>query len=125
MADPVVYATVAELQARWPDMPTGAESHALVLLEDASALLRASTDVSGADPHLLKIIVCEMVQKVMTAPDAGADVASLNMTAGPFSQQVTYRGSSDLFVSKKHLKMLGVGRQRAFSVDLIGDLDVP
>lgn len=121
MAD--VYATVDDLKARWPDFPTGAEVHAAVLLEDASALVRAAAPGMLADAQILKIIVCEMVQKVMTAPDAGADVASLNMTAGPFSQQVTYRGSSDLFVSKKHLKMLGVGRQRAFSVDLLAGRD--
>lgn len=117
MAD--VYATVADLRARWPDMPPGSDDHALILLEDASALVRSETNVTDADPQLLKIIVCEMVQKVMSAPDVGSDVASVGMTAGPFSQQVTYRGSSDLYVTKKHLKMLGVGKQRAFSVDLL------
>ncbi|GAA1579302.1 hypothetical protein [Leucobacter aridicollis] len=122
MADePEVYATVDDLKKRWPDFPLGAEDHAEVLLEDASAMVRArAPDVANVDPGILRIVVCDMVKTVLQSPGDGANVSALNLTAGPFSQQVSYRDSSDLFITSKHAGMLGCGRQRAFTVRMGG-----
>lgn len=129
MADPVVYATVAELKARWPDMPPGADEHAVVLLEDASALMRAECpSLTGVDAAVLRMVCVDVVKTAMKSelnqPDVGGDVSSVNYSAGPFSQQVSYRAdASDLFLTKKHKRLLGCGRQRAFSIDLLAGRD--
>lgn len=124
--EPEVYATVDDLKKRWPDFPIGAEAHAKTLLEDASVMVRAKApDVSTVEPGILRIIVCDMVKTVLQSPGDGANVSSLNMTAGPFSQQVSYRDSSDLFITSKHAGLLGCGRQRAFTVRLGGVDDAP
>ena len=125
MAD--VYATVDDVKGLWPDFPPGAEQHAGKLLGFAAAIIRAEAgDVSGVDPELLKLVSCEMVVTAMKSPGEGANVSSMNMAAGPFSQQISYRADADdLFLTRKHRKWLGVGRQRAFSVDLLAGHHVP
>lgn len=128
MADdePVVYATLADLKARWPDFPIGGDAHATVLLEDASALMRAECpSLADVDPAVLRMVCVDVVRTAMHTPDAGAGVSSLNLAAGPFSQQVSFRDdSSDLYLTRKHKRLLGCGKQRAFSIDLIGVPDV-
>ena len=120
------YATVADLHDYWPDMPTGSDTHATKLLDLAATIIRAEAgDVSKVDADLLKLISLEMVKSAIASPDHSSDLASANLTAGPFSQQLSFREESDdLYLTKKHRRWLGIGRQRAFSVDLIGGGDV-
>lgn len=124
MAD--VYATVDDLRDRWPDMPVGSDDHAEVLLADASALMRAECPtLDSVDTAVLRMVCVDVVKSAMQSPDVGAGVSSLNMGAGPFSQQVSYANpAGDLFLSKKHKRLLGCGRQRAFSVDLLAEYPV-
>ena len=123
-----VYATVADLHDYWPDMPAGSDAHASSLLGFAVTIIRAEAgDVSGVDPDVLKLGSLEMVQSAMSGQSAasqyGGEVSSANMSAGIFSQQLSFReASKDLYLTAKHKRWLGVGRQRAFSVDLIGGL---
>lgn len=122
-----VYASVDDLRARWPDMPPGSDSHAAVLLGDASALMRAECPtLATVDPAVLLMVCADVVRKAMQTPGDIAGVSAMNMTAGPFSQQVSYQSDSDdLFLTKKHKRLLGCGRQRAFSIDLLAVPDVP
>ncbi|MBK0420160.1 hypothetical protein JD276_14070 [Leucobacter sp. CSA1] len=123
MAD--VYATADDLRELWPDMPVGSDEHAGVLLAAASAVMRAEArDIAGVDSELLKLIACEMVKTAMRAPAESDGLASLNLSAGPFSQQASFRADpTDLFLTKKHRRWLGIGRQRAFSIDLLRGRD--
>lgn len=128
MAD--VYATVQDVKDRWPDFPAGGDATAETLLGDASVMVRAEcSTVADADPELLKLVVVDMVKSAMNTPvDFGGEVSSLSMTAGPMSQQLSYRNpAGDLYVTKKHKRLLGCGGQRAFEVDLLAgrDDDVP
>ena len=128
MADePVVYATIDDLKARWPDFPVGADDYAKVLLEDASALMRAECPtLTSVDAAVLRMVCVDVVRNAMQTPEVGAGVSFLNLTAGPFSQQVSYRNEADdLYLTKKHKRLLGCGRQRAFSVDLLEGHHVP
>lgn len=124
VVEPAVYATLEELKARWPDFPAGADDHATVLLEDASALMRAECPhLDSVDAAVLRLVCVDVVRNAMQTPDVGAGVSSLNLSAGPFSQQVSYRNEADdLYLTKKHKRLLGCGRQRAFSVDLLAGL---
>lgn len=124
MAD--VYATVGDLKEIWPDFPVGADAHAAVMLKYASALMRAECPTAaGVDPEILRLVCCEVVKSAMKMPEADPNLASMNMTAGPFSQQLSFRADADdLYLTRKHKRLLGCGRQRAFSIDLIGVPDV-
>ena len=116
------YATVEDLHDLWPDMPPGSDAHATKLLNMAAVVIRAEAgDIDDRDADLLKLISCEMVMNAMKSPDHSSDISSLNMTAGPYTQQVSFRDNADdLYLTRKHRKWLGIGRQRAFSIDLLG-----
>lgn len=114
------YATVQQLRDRWPDMPTGSDAHAETLLDDASALMLAECPAAAdADPAILVLVAVDIVKAAMQGPEVGAGVSSLGMTAGPYSQQVSYSNpAGDLYLSKKHKRLLGCGGQSAFTIDL-------
>lgn len=121
-----VYASVDDLKGLWPDFPTGGDSHATTLLAAASAVMRAEcSSAVDADPEILKLVCCEMVKSAMNAPDEASRLSSANLSAGPFSQQLSFKADADdLYLTRKHKRWLGCGRQKAFSVDLIGGGDV-
>lgn len=121
-----VYASVEDLKDIWPDFPTGGEAHAETMIRYASAIMRAECPrLDMADPEIRRLVCCEMVKSAMKKPEADPNLASMNMTAGPFSQQLSFRADADdLYLTRKHKRLLGGGRQRAFSIDLIGDRDV-
>lgn len=122
------FAEVADLEARWRPMTSAAETaRATVLLADASAILRA--EVPGIDARLTavpptldadipKMIVCKMVKRAMLAGADSDAVASLQQTAGPYSQSTTFANpTGDLYLTKAERKLLGGGGASAYSID--------
>lgn len=127
------FADVEDLESRWrPITVAGERDRAEELIGDASAMIRVELpDIDRRitvqppatapvmDSRIPLLVVCAMVRRAMAGSDLGADVSQLGQTAGPFSQQVTFANpSGDLYLTKKDRKMLGIGRQRAGSVDL-------
>lgn len=128
MADePVVYATVAQVRDIWPDMPQGADDHATTMIRYASAIMRAECPgLDAAEPEIRTLVCAEMVKSAMKMPEADPNLSSINRTAGPYSQQLSFRADADdLYLTKKHKRLLGCGRQQAFSVDLLAGHHVP
>lgn len=130
----LAFATVDDLAARWRPLTSAEEETARVLLEDASAMVRANcADIDSrltADPPRLdadvpRIIVCAMVKRSMIGgADAGPGVGSVQDTAGPFSRSVSYSNPmGDLYLSKQERRMLGCGRQRASTINLMPNPD--
>ena len=122
-AEPFPFATLAELKARWPDFPAGADAHATVLLEDASQfILDTVPSAEAANPATRRRIVCAVVKRSMeasTADTAGFD--SVQMGTGPFS----YGGkvsnpSGDFYLTKQEKQALGAGAQKAFGAQITG-----
>lgn len=120
------FATVQELEARWRPLSTAEQDRAEVLLEDASARLRATcADIDDRiadetlDPAVPRMIVCDMVKRAMVGgADAGAGVSSTQDTVGPFSRSLSYSNPmGDLYLTKQEKKLLGCGAQKAFEVD--------
>lgn len=75
-------------------------------------------DPDTVDPDLVADIVCEMVAAAAASP-AGLGVASMSDTTGPFSQSQTFSNPmGDLFLSKKHRRLLGGGTQQAFTIPM-------
>ncbi|WP_336715339.1 hypothetical protein [Arthrobacter sp. USHLN218] len=122
-AEPFPFATLAELKARWPDFPAGADTHAEVQLEDASQfILDTVPTAANADPRTRRRIVCSVVRRTMEA--AAADTAgfdTMQVGAGPFQYggKVT-NPSADFYLTKQEKKALGAGAQQAYSVQVGG-----
>lgn len=114
---PWPFATVADLRARWPDMPPGSDEHAAIQLEDASQfILDVCPSAEFASEATRRRIVCSVVRRSMEAAiPAGVD--QMSQTAGPFSQQFTSSNSGgDFYLTKSEKKALGEGAQKAFGV---------
>lgn len=116
---PFPFATVAELRARWPDMPPGSDEHADTLLEDASGfILDVCPTAAATSASTRRRIVCSVVRRAMEA-GLPAGVDQMSQSAGPFSQQFTASNSGgDFYLTKAEKKALGEGSQRAFGVEV-------
>lgn len=123
MAEP--FATVADLEARWRPLTPTETTTATALLDDASAMIRAEApgidqrvDDGQLDPAVPLMVVCRMVKRAMHT--SGDGVTQQQQTAGPFSQMLSFSNpQGDMYLTKADRRMLGIGRQRAFSIDLV------
>ena len=109
----MAYADVSDLEARWRELNEAEQARAEVLLADASAVLDSLVDVDETDTEQLeicKIVVCNMVQRSMVASEADAyGITQQSMTAGVYTQSVTYSNpSGDFYLTKMERKMLGI-----------------
>ena len=118
------FATVTDLETRWRDLTVEEMSRAQAFLEDASSLVMDEfPGAHDASPATLRRVVCAMVKRAMAAP-GGIGVASLMQGAGPFQQTTQFSNpTGDLYLTKSEKRSLGVGRQRAFEIDLLGGSD--
>ena len=118
-AEPFPFATLAELQARWPDFPTGADAYATTLLEDASQfILDTVPSAELASPLTRRRVVCAVVRRAMSA-DEYAGMETIQSTTGPISD--TFRPTNphgDFYLTKPEKKALGGGSQKAFGVQV-------
>lgn len=117
---PFPFATLQEFKDRWPDMPTGADAHASVLLEDASQfILDTVPTAGGADPKTRRRIVCAVVRRAMPDADGMDGMESIQQSAGPFGVTMKpVNPNGDFYLTKQEKKALGDGRQQAFGVQI-------
>ena len=119
--EPMPFATVDDLKARWPDMPPGSDEHAAVLLEDASEfILDVCPSAASARAGTRRRIVCAVVRRSMEAqasPSAG--MSTFQATTGPFTNSYTPTNPhGDFYLTRAEKTALGDGRQRAFGVNV-------
>lgn len=119
MEEPV-FATAADLEARWRPLTQAETATADVLLADASQLvLDECPDAASKPPRTLERVVCAIVKRAMSAP-GGEALVSLQQGAGPFQQTRQFANpTGDLYLTKAERRALGCGRQRAFEIDLL------
>lgn len=121
MAD--VFATVEDLKARWPEFPSGGESHAEVLLEDATQfILDEVPNAVNASESTRRRIVCAVVRRAMQAGmNDLAGFEQYSETAGPFAESFRVSNpSGDFYLTKAERRALGGGSQVAFSISATG-----
>ena len=109
----MAYALVSDVEARWRDLTTSEESRASVLIDDASAMLAALVNVDPNDAeqaHLLKTVCCDMVIRAMAATESDMfGVSQASMTAGPYTQSMSYSNpSGDMYLTKLEKRLLGI-----------------
>ena len=125
----MAYATIDDLQARWPGLLEGSRPRAAALLDDAAVRIDAYAPPADpvVDEAVRKVVSLEMVLYVManeTDTEGGPPLVSRSM--GPFSQtfDVPKQGRT-LMLTAEHKAMLRSRRQTAFMVDLAPDIRPP
>lgn len=121
---PYPFATLADLQARWPDFPVGGDAHATVLLEDASQFILDTVPSAGlASASTRRRIVCAVVRRAMPSQGGMDGMESVQESAGPFSQTFKpVNPAGDFYLTKAEKQALGAGAQKAFGVQIAGPL---
>lgn len=119
---PFPFATLAELKARWPDFPVGADAHATVLLEDASQFILDTVPSAGdAVAATRRRIVCAVVRRAMPDADGMDGMESIQQSGGPFSVTMKpVNPAGDFYLTKQEKLALGAGVQKAFGVQIAG-----
>jgi hypothetical protein len=133
------FATLAQLELFWKDVPDADEPRAENLLVLASNRLRligedvgvdmdAKVAASEAYASTASWVVMEAVKRAMLTPTDQAPVDTYSQTAGPYSENYKYTNpSGDLWFKKTELSALGLyGRQSLDSIstsqDIYGDI---
>lgn len=108
----MAFAVVSDIEARWRDLSTTEETRASVLLDDATAILSKLVEVDPNDEaqaYLLKTVCCNMVIREMAAEADTFGVSQTSMTAGPYTQSMSYvNPSGDMYLTKMEKRLLGV-----------------
>lgn len=124
--DVPIFATPDDLRARWAGMPSYTDETLLTLLEDASQyLVEMCPHWDRVHAATLRRVVCGIVRRSLQAESvSAAGVESFQQAAGPFSESwKPLNPNGDFYLTAQERKALGIGRQRAFSIDLIGGAD--
>lgn len=132
MAEP--FSTIEDYTDRWPLKPSLA-TRCATLLGDASLKIRqeirragrdidAEIEAETLDPDVPKLVVVDMVHRALASETGTEDTVpmkAVQQTWGQFQQTLTpINPSGDLYLTKGNRRDLGLGGQRAFSVDLLG-----
>ena len=126
----MAYADVSDLEVRWRTLTDDEQARAEALLDDASAMLDAYVTVDETDEQqmkLLKIVVCNMVERAMSTGGDIFGVTQQSMTAGPYAQTFNYANpTGDLYITKSEKRLLGIsgtGKGRTIMYQMAGDAD--
>ena len=123
MAEPFPFATLQEFKDRWPDYPVGSDTHATILLEDASQFILDTVPAAEtANPATRRRIVCAVVRRSMSAEASDmAGFDTFQAGGGPFQiGGKVSNPSGDFYLTKQEKQALGAGKQQAFGVQIAG-----
>lgn len=112
----MAYATVDDLEARWRPLSTTEQDRAEVLLDDAAVYLSALVTVDDSDQaqaDVLKVVSCSMVQRVMSSDVDTFGVSQASMTAGSYTQSMTFANpSGDFYLTAMEKRLLGIASSK-------------
>lgn len=108
------YATIEDLEARYGELSSELEGRATVLLDDAATIIDAYVTVDTTDERWLaraRLVSCAMVNRALQASESDAyGVSQATMTAGPYTQNVSYSNpSGDLYLTATEKRTLSIG----------------
>lgn len=116
------FATVTDLEQRWHTLTDEESEQAQTLLDDASLTITAlQPHWRQLDAGLLRMVTCNIVKRAMTTGSDGmpAGVTQYNQTTGSFTDGYTFANpTGDLYLTATEKKLLGVGVQRAYRIDM-------
>ena len=108
------YATIEDLEARYGELSSELEGRATVLLDDAATIIDAYVTADTTDERWLaraRLVSCAMVNRALHASESDAyGVSQATMTAGPYTQNVSYANpSGDLYLTATEKRTLSIG----------------
>lgn len=107
----MAYATIDDLETRWRPLSEAEQERAEVLLEDASVYLDALVTIDGTEEQeaILERVSCSMVQRVMSADVDTFGLSQTSMTAGSYTQSMTFANpSGDFYLTGFEKRLLGI-----------------
>lgn len=108
----MAYATVEDLEAQWRTLTDEEQARAEVLLDNAGVYLDALVKVdpdSTEQAQVLRTVSCSMVQRVMSAGMDTYGVSQASMSAGVYSQSMTFANpSGDFYLTGFEKMALGI-----------------
>lgn len=114
----MLFADVADIEARWRTLSDTEQARAEAKLTDASALISALLKKSGVaiddsddeQAEALRYVTCSMVIRSMSAGEYDAfGVTNQTTTAGPYSQTFTFSNpSGDMYLTRLEKSLLGI-----------------
>jgi len=123
------FVTVQELEAFWRPLTTDESTRATTLLLVASNRLRGMAEQVGIDLDAkvaasevyksnVQYVVMEAVKRAISTPIDAPPANSIQQTAGPYSENITFTNpSGDLWFKKTELAEIGLyGRQTLSSI---------
>lgn len=108
------YATYSDVEQRWGKVFTQSEiDRANVLLDDIAVYLDSELAMRGVDPQSklaeLKIVSCNIAQRIMASPTDSVSVTSETQTAGPYSHTWNYDFATlSMYLKRADKVMLGL-----------------
>ncbi|MDD7465491.1 MAG: Gp19/Gp15/Gp42 family protein [Actinomycetaceae bacterium] len=113
------FATVQNLESRWRKLTDAESAQAEVLIADASDLIKVECPRwNTANDATLTRVTCAIVKRAMSKPlgiEAAQGASSASMTAGPYSQQLSFSNpAGDLYLTKAEARSLGGRATRAY-----------
>lgn len=121
-----MYATVQDVEDRWRTLSDAEKTRAEVLLDDAAVEIDSacapSVPPTEAELSARLIVSCRMVKRAMATSGGveGVGVESIQAGAGPFQQTQKFSNpSGDLYLTRADRKLLGCGKQTAYTVPMV------
>lgn len=137
VTSPDPYANHDDLEAFWKSLSNDEQTRADKLLKLASNRLRSKASKVGFDMdakvnndaayfETVQWVVMEAAKRAMLTPTDAPPVNSMQMAAGPYSQNLVYTNpAGDLWFKKSELNDLGLyGNQRLSSISTVPRNDI-
>ncbi|WP_137656945.1 Gp19/Gp15/Gp42 family protein [Bifidobacterium moukalabense] len=125
MADADQFASTDDLERRWHALTSDERTKADVHLGDVTEYIKACSPIwrklRTEHPRLLTKVTCDIVRRIMQADSTGfpGGVTQMNQTTGSFSEQYSFdTPTGDMYLRDDEKRLLGIGAQHAFSVDM-------
>lgn len=124
LSTPSQWASITDLEARWRPLTEAEKTKAQSLIVDAMSLIKDECPTwEAASVESRRRVVCQMVRRAMQSAlgdDTAVGVSQASMTAGPYTQAVTFANpGGDLYMTKAERRAIRGSRRRAFEADLL------
>lgn len=116
-------ATVEDVEKRWRKLSDAETAVAEVLIEDAENMIKSlvSDFATKAEDEIYKAVfvsvVASMVKRALMTNQDVIGVSQHTMTAGSYSENISYANpSGDMYLTKNEKRLLGISQQKIFGI---------
>lgn len=125
MADADQFASTDDLERRWHALTSDEKTKADVHLGDVTEYIKARSPIwrklRTEHPRLLTKVTCDIVRRIMQADSTGfpGGATQVMQVTGSFTEQYSFASATvDMYLRDDEKRLLGIGAQHAFNVDM-------